>query len=300
MEAQLHLARAFSRCSLVSPALSSSSRSSSSSIGGGGGRLVVAQRWQQQRPRQPLLSVQAGRRHKSTTSRTKRALNIAPHPSFLPSSTSSSGSSSSNNGITSSIVFNPPASAPTVLHTPFKFLPKTDPRRRRNLSALFEKSTTLAFDTTSGAATEIGGRVVATAAGAAAIVAGPSSSQSLKTTKNGEEGGTRQQADESEAGLPPRVEHEYYTAQKKHLRPEDVEEMRQLRAQDPVGWSVHKLAHRYDCSPIFVMMVVRASREHREQARARDEQARARWGPIRAKARDDRRKRRTMMFRGEI
>lgn len=68
-------------------------------------------------------------RHKATFSRTKRALNIPPHPSFLAADAASEQDT---------IVFNPPSAAPSVYHTPFKFLPKTDPRRRANLASLFE------------------------------------------------------------------------------------------------------------------------------------------------------------------
>lgn len=68
-------------------------------------------------------------RHKATFSRTKRALNIPPHPSFLAADAASEQDT---------IIFNPPSAAPSVYHTPFKFLPKTDPRRRANLASLFE------------------------------------------------------------------------------------------------------------------------------------------------------------------
>ncbi len=224
MEAQLLLARALSRCSLSRPA----------------SRLL--------RPAQHQA------RHKSTAARTKRSLNIAPHPSFL-SESSSPPNTSTSGPPTTTVVFNPPASAAPVHHTPFKFLPKTDPRRRRNLSALFERSTTLAYST---------------------------------------EGGSEA------AALPPRVEHEYYTSDKYHLTPDDVAEIRRLRAEDPLEWSVLKLAEKYNCSPIFVMLVVRSSKEHREAMKAPAEAAKSRWGPIRTRAREDRRKRRAMLFKGEI
>lgn len=71
------------------------------------------------------------RRQQSTTSRTKKALKIAPHPSFLTQSPSRGANH---------IVFNPPAAAPSVYHTPFIFLPKTDPRRQANLSQLLLRS----------------------------------------------------------------------------------------------------------------------------------------------------------------
>lgn len=68
-------------------------------------------------------------RTKATAARAKRSANIPPHPSFLaPDSREHQDT----------IVFNPPSSSASVYHTPFKFLPKNDPRRRANLASLFE------------------------------------------------------------------------------------------------------------------------------------------------------------------
>lgn len=77
-------------------------------------------------------------RTKATANRTKRALNIPPHPSFLASDSHAAQNQDH-------IVFNPPSSAASVYHTPFKFLPKSDPRRRANLTSLFSSSTTISF-----------------------------------------------------------------------------------------------------------------------------------------------------------
>ena len=75
------------------------------------------------------------RRQQSTTSRTKKALKIPPHPSFLSSPRTANH-----------IVFNPPSAAPSVYHTPFKFLPKSDPRRQANLSSFLHRTDPLADD----------------------------------------------------------------------------------------------------------------------------------------------------------
>lgn len=72
------------------------------------------------------------KRTQATTSRTKKALKISPHPSFL------------NNTNADHIIFNPPSSAPSVYHTPFKFLPRTDPRRQANLTQLIRASSSTA------------------------------------------------------------------------------------------------------------------------------------------------------------
>ena len=104
----------------------------------------------------------ASRRYQSTRNRTKRALNIAPHASFaVPGSAntfrpnkhatgaaSSEGataailgtvwSPSKSAGAAATILYNPPASAPSVYQTPFKFLPKSDPRRVLSISNMFK------------------------------------------------------------------------------------------------------------------------------------------------------------------
>jgi hypothetical protein len=71
---------------------------------------------------QHLLSLNvSARRHESSYRRTVKKLNVRPHPSFQ-----ATGESSQKD----QIIFNPPSSAPSVLHTPLKFLPKEDKRRQ--------------------------------------------------------------------------------------------------------------------------------------------------------------------------
>ncbi|KAI8966583.1 mitochondrial ribosomal protein subunit L20-domain-containing protein [Daldinia sp. FL1419] len=72
------------------------------------------------------------RRHQSSTSRTKRALKVAPHPSFFPTSATA--------GDSTQVIYNPPSSTPSVYHTPFKFLPQSDPRRKANVAQLLRSS----------------------------------------------------------------------------------------------------------------------------------------------------------------
>ena len=61
------------------------------------------------------------RRHESSYRRTKQRLNVKPDASF---------GFSNNSPQQDHIIFNPPSSAPSVLHTPLKFLPKEDKRRQ--------------------------------------------------------------------------------------------------------------------------------------------------------------------------
>ncbi|KAI2627420.1 mitochondrial ribosomal protein subunit L20-domain-containing protein [Hypomontagnella submonticulosa] len=209
------------RC-LVQPLLRTLTRSSSSS------------------PSASTLLSSIPRRHQSTTSRTKRALKIAPHPSFLAAASSGE----------SQVLYNPPSSTASVYHTPFKFLPRTDPRRQANLSQLLRTSADL-----------------------------PHSSSS------------------SASQLPPELK---APPKKYNVTREQVDEMRQLRAEDPARWSVHKLAERYDCAPYFIMMCCRAGEEHQKRERARLEAVKARWGPIRSAARDERKKRKTLLLKDAL
>ncbi|KAI0164493.1 mitochondrial ribosomal protein subunit L20-domain-containing protein [Hypoxylon sp. FL1284] len=89
----------------------------------------------------------ASRRHQSTTSRTKRALKVAPHPSFL------GGERSADSG--GRVVYNPPSSSASVYHTPFKFLPPSDPRRQANLTQMLRTSSDLT-PATSPSSSELG------------------------------------------------------------------------------------------------------------------------------------------------
>lgn len=179
------------------------------------------------------------RRHQSSTARTKRALKIPPHPSFLVSSESAQ------------VIYSPPSSKASVYHTPFKFLPRSDPRRQANLSQLLQRSSS------------------------------SSSSDPSSTSTN----------------LPPELK---APPRKYNVTKEQVEEMRRLRAEDPAKWSVLKLAERYDCAPIFVMMCCRASAEHRDKERARLEAIKARWGPVRSSAREERKKRKALLLKDAL
>ncbi|KAI9743913.1 MAG: hypothetical protein M1818_002647 [Claussenomyces sp. TS43310] len=92
--------------------------------------------------RRPVLDLFSGRspcliagnvsaqRHESSHRRTKKSLKVKTEPSFL---------FSKDFPRQDHIIFNPPSSVPSVLHTPIKFLPKDDPRR--NLFAAAATST---------------------------------------------------------------------------------------------------------------------------------------------------------------
>lgn len=192
------------------------------------------------------LPLTTTRGHK-TTSRTKRSLKIAPHDSFLPDRTPAAPAGDH-------IIYNPPSSAASPLHTPFIFLPETDPRRTAILRMR--------------------------------LSSGEGSDLAIKEAPKG-------------AHLPPAMSYQKRTA-RYHLTTEDMAEMRRLRQEDPVTWSVSKLAKKFDCSDIIVRIAAPPPEGHKEWLKAKLERQQERWGPMKRKAREDRTSRKEMLYRGEI
>ncbi|KAJ3945236.1 uncharacterized protein N0V96_005262 [Colletotrichum fioriniae] len=85
-----------------------------------------------------------------------------------------------------------------------------------------------------------------------------------------------------------------------HLSKDDVAEIRKLRAHDPDFWSVSALARKFDCSETFITICTPAPREHTQKLAQKLEAVKGRWGGIRTKAREDRSRRKEMLFRGEL
>lgn len=192
----------------------------------------------------PLCPV---RGHK-TTARTKRALKIAPHPSFLPDRSAAFPAAES-------IIYNPPASEASLYHTPFLFLPPEDPRRQAILEA--------------------------------------------RGDSGGDAHPPRTSTSSTDADLPPAMRY-HRREPRYHLKEEDMVEMRRLRLEDPVQWSVGHLAQRFDCSPIFVRMVAPAPPGHVEWLEGKLQRKMARWGDKKRQAREDRKRRAEMLYRGEL
>ncbi|KAH6641636.1 mitochondrial ribosomal protein subunit L20-domain-containing protein [Chaetomium tenue] len=214
-------------------------------------------------------AVPSGIRQKSTAARTRKALNIPPHGSFL--NPNSSAADRNARPTTGQIIYNPPSSAASVFHTPFKFLPKQDPRRRANLaSELFAASTTINYPS-------------------------PTNNPTQATQPD-----STSPSSQSPTDLFPSIEGEPRYRARHHLTKADIEEMRRLRAADPVANSVQNLSLRFRCSKLFVLMCCQAPSGHREKVQAELEATKARWGPRRAAARDERRARMGMLFRGEL
>lgn len=101
--------------------------------------------------------------------------------------------------------------------------------------------------------------------------------------------------------LPPAMSYKHRAASPRyHLKEEDVAEMKRLRAEDPLQWSVGHLAKKFDCSPVFVQMAAPAPAEHLQWLKGKMDRKVARWGPKKSQAREDRKTRTEMMYRGEL
>jgi hypothetical protein len=88
-------------------------------------------------PTGSFLGTTGPRRSHQVAARTKRSLNLPPHPDFLPLKSSRPQTE---------IIINPPSSEASVFHTPFKFLPKEDPKRRTYLATRYQSTITLSVN----------------------------------------------------------------------------------------------------------------------------------------------------------
>lgn len=189
-----------------------------------------------------------------------KKLRLSPSPAFAP--TSSSRTPAARSGERQQIIFNPPSSAPNVYHTPPKFLPSSDPRKK-----LY---------------TQLARKTAPPPSGSSTIA---SATPSTPTS-----------ASPQRQHLPPALEAAH--VKKYHLTTADVEEMRALRASDSVRWTVPALAAKFQCSTFFVALMTK-NREAEERARLKLDETKAKWGPRKRKAREDRRKRKDAWGREE-
>jgi hypothetical protein len=197
----------------------------------------------------PLLQ----KRSESTTRRHKKLLTVPQTPSYTPSTSQPT------------LIFNPPSAAPNVYHTPLKFLPKDD-KRRKLFSAALNYST----------ATSLHAKLSPIA----------SAGTPLSTTSH--------LPPKPTAALPAPLRAPYEKSY--NVTPAQIDEMRQLRASDPEMWTRVRLAERFGCSQFFVGLVAKnegkAGRVEREHERARK-----RWGGRKRIAREDRGRRKGLWGR---
>ncbi|KAI9789114.1 MAG: hypothetical protein M1816_006364 [Peltula sp. TS41687] len=200
------------------------------------------------------------RRYESSYRRTRKKLAIKPDPSFLSSSCAGSDALSAEQD---HIVFNPPSSAPSIYHTPIKFLPKDDPRRVLFLNNQLQQQQHTSSSSSSTTAAEDS----------------PSPPPPPPPP------------------LPPPIRKPYTKSY--HLTETDIAEIRRLRQKDPDMWTRTKLAKKFKCSSLFVGIVCQATKERLEQRAEALEAIKARWGKKRTMAREDRVRRRELWGRDE-
>ncbi|KAF2099843.1 hypothetical protein NA57DRAFT_75347 [Rhizodiscina lignyota] len=199
-------------------------------------------------------------RHESSRRRLIKRLRLPPAPSFAQSSSQRA-----------QIIFNPPSSAPNVYHTPLKFLPKSDPRRR-----LYSLASTSPDAAQSSHHNPSGTSPIARPSGRSVTSYPP--------------------AADGETKLPPPLKAP--TAKRYHLTQADVDEMRRLRAEDPKTWTRAKLVEKFDCSSFFVAITCK-NVEAGQEAADRLEEIKRKWGPRKRRAREDRVKRKEMWGRDQ-
>lgn len=168
-------------------------------------------------------------------------------------------------GLTPTIIFNPPSSAPNVYITPDKFLPKDDARGK-----LYSAAHNHAMHTALRTKT-------ASTASPGTPLSAPSHLPPRPST-----------------GLPEAVRKPY--DKKYHITQEQVEEIRRLRAKDPVRWTRVRLAEKFECSQFFVGMVAK-NETKAEKVREEHQEARERWGSRKRQAREDRERRKGLWGR---
>lgn len=163
------------------------------------------------------------------------------------------------------LIFNPPSSTPNVYHTPLIFLPKHD-KRRQLYSTAQVYSTAAAHRRQTSPIARPGT---------------PLSASSLLPPR-------------PSTMLPTPVRNPYEKTY--HVTEEEVEQIRQLRAQDPDKWTRVKLAEKFGCSQFFVGMVAKAPKKA-QRVEAEHEAMRRRWGARRREAREDRERRKVLWGR---
>ncbi|KAF2202385.1 hypothetical protein GQ43DRAFT_312506 [Delitschia confertaspora ATCC 74209] len=122
------------------------------------------------------------------------------------------------------IVYNPPSASPNIYHTPLKFLPQNDKRR-----ALYTAHAQSALHS------QLRTRTSAIATTGTALSAGGAL------------------PDRPGRSLPQAVRQPY--EKKYNVTPEQIEEIRRLRKEDPEKWTRVRLAEKFGCSQFFVGLV---------------------------------------------
>lgn len=192
-------------------------------------------------------------------------------------------------GIDSShIIFNPPPTTPNVYHTPLKFMPASDPRRKlyQTAPSLYNlpSTNTPTFRSTSPSKIQsTTDHVVMNTPGTA-----------LREVAFSFPSALAQRIPDS-SRLPRPVTKPWY--HKKELTQDEVEEIRRLRAEDPWKNTVQKLAKRFECSHMLVMGIQSAPAAVKDAHSARIAAAQSKWSTKTQAARRDRERRKELWLR---
>ncbi|KAL1924037.1 mitochondrial 54S ribosomal protein mL58 [Calcarisporiella thermophila] len=81
---------------------------------------------------------------------------------------------------------------------------------------------------------------------------------------------------------------------KYHLTPEQIDEMRELRAKDPETWTRKKLAERFECSQLFVGIVAPCPKERLKKLESEAENNQLKRGYRRQRIAYERERRRAL------
>ena len=84
--------------------------------------------------------------------------------------------------------------------------------------------------------------------------------------------------------LPP-LSRKVQKEKKHHLKPEDMEEIRRLRRQDPYKWTRKTLAEKFECSQFFIGLVAEATPEKKQMESDKILAIQNKWGKRRRTAR---------------
>lgn len=214
---------------------------------------------------------QESRRLQSTYRRQVIRNHVPPAPGFLPKRQDTGGRSSQSQ---SHVVFNPPASAPNVYHTPMKFLPQADRRRQ-----LYESAQQSLY------------------------AHQPSRTQPSPITKPGTH--LHEQTTTLPSSMTPQLPLNNKnlpslvgtpTPKKYHLGEAEIAEIRRLRQEDPFKWTRLALAEKFNCSQFFVSLVQKSPVAAAKHARDLVD-AKKQWGQRKTMAREDRSRRKALWGR---
>lgn len=87
------------------------------------------------------------------------------------------------------------------------------------------------------------------------------------------------------------------SGKKYHLNPQEIEQIRSLREENPEKYTRKGLARQFNVSPLFISIVTNAPNERIKEMDTRLAHIKSKWHEKRAAAREDRKKRKELWYR---